>query len=185
MAAYDLLHSLLDYECLLFHCDWLASDFRIGHFYFRCPLVSTPELNTELPYAWRTTAHFLLPWVESYVTTDGQSASLSWNKAPTWDLLPDFYYCQTVAGLLMWGALSDKRTGLSFTIAAGPSRAQSFSGPSPVRLATIFYCLRLKTSLLSPPMTRRATLEVFDPATTRDTVLKQKRKQMQKLTAGN
>jgi hypothetical protein len=31
-----------------------------------------------------------------------------------------FYYCQTVAGLLMWGALSDERTGLSFTIAAGP-----------------------------------------------------------------
>jgi hypothetical protein len=58
--------------------------------------------------------------VESYVTTDGQSASLSWNKAPTWGLRPDSYYCQTVAGLLMWGALSDERTGLSFTIAAGP-----------------------------------------------------------------
>jgi hypothetical protein len=26
---------------------------------------------------------------------------------------PDFYYCQTVAGLLTWGALSDERTGLS------------------------------------------------------------------------
>jgi hypothetical protein len=26
--------------------------------------------------------------------TDGQSASLSWNKAPIWDLRPDFYYCQ-------------------------------------------------------------------------------------------
>jgi hypothetical protein len=33
---------------------------------------------------------------------------------------PDFCYCQSVAGLLMWGALSDERTGLSFTIAAGP-----------------------------------------------------------------
>jgi hypothetical protein len=31
---------------------------------------------------------------ESYVTTDGQSASLSWNKAPIWGLRPDFYYCQ-------------------------------------------------------------------------------------------
>jgi hypothetical protein len=27
--------------------------------------------------------------VESYVTTDGQSASLSWNKAPIWGLRPD------------------------------------------------------------------------------------------------
>jgi hypothetical protein len=46
--------------------------------------------------------------VESYVTTDGQPASLSWNKAPIWGLRPDFYYCQTVAGLLMWGALFDE-----------------------------------------------------------------------------
>jgi hypothetical protein len=28
--------------------------------------------------------------------------------------------CQTVVGLLMWGALSVERTGLSFTIAPGP-----------------------------------------------------------------
>jgi hypothetical protein len=39
--------------------------------------------------------------------TDGQSVSLSWNKAPIWGLRPNFYYCQTVAGLLMWDALSD------------------------------------------------------------------------------
>jgi hypothetical protein len=31
-----------------------------------------------------------------------------------------FFYCQTVAGLLMWGTLSDERAGLPFTIAAGP-----------------------------------------------------------------
>jgi hypothetical protein len=65
---------------------------------------------------------------ESYVTTDGQSASLSWYKAPIWGLRPDFC-CRmeygirrTFAGLLIWGALSDERTGLSFTIAAGPSQ---------------------------------------------------------------
>jgi hypothetical protein len=58
---------------------------------------------------------------ESYVTTDGQSASLSWNKAPIWGLRPDSFNCRrTVAGLLIWGALSDERTGLSFTIASGP-----------------------------------------------------------------
>jgi hypothetical protein len=48
---------------------------------------------------------------EIYVTTDGQSAVLSINIAPTWGLRPDFYYCQTVLGLLMWDALSDERTG--------------------------------------------------------------------------
>jgi hypothetical protein len=63
---------------------------------------------------------------ESHITTDGQSASLSWNKAPVWGLRPHFYYCQTVAGLLMWDALSDGRTGLSFTNCSWPSPAQYF-----------------------------------------------------------
>jgi hypothetical protein len=40
---------------------------------------------------------------ESYVTTDGQSVSLSWNKASICGLRPDFYYRRTLAGLLMWG----------------------------------------------------------------------------------
>jgi hypothetical protein len=49
---------------------------------------------------------------QSYVTTDGLSASLSWNKAPICGLRPDVHYCQTIAGLLIWDALSDERTGL-------------------------------------------------------------------------
>jgi hypothetical protein len=63
---------------------------------------------------------------ESYVTTDGQSASLSWNKAPFWGLRPDLDYSQTVAGFLMWGVHSDDRTCLSFAIAAG-SRQRNHS----------------------------------------------------------
>jgi hypothetical protein len=48
----------------------------------------------------------------------------------------------------MWGVLSDERTGLSFTIAAGRSSlSQSFSGPSPVGLAAIFYSLRFETCI--------------------------------------
>jgi hypothetical protein len=54
------------------------------------------------------------------VTTDDQLASLSWCQAPIWGLRPNFYYCQTVAWLLMWGSVSDERTGLPFTITAGP-----------------------------------------------------------------
>jgi hypothetical protein len=63
---------------------------------------------------------------ESYVTTDGQPACLSWNKAPISGLRPDLIYCLTVAGLLIWGALSEERTGLSFTIAAGPRQRSHF-----------------------------------------------------------
>jgi hypothetical protein len=33
--------------------DWLGSDLQIGHFFsFRCPLVNTPQMNTELSYDW-------------------------------------------------------------------------------------------------------------------------------------
>jgi hypothetical protein len=72
-----------------------------------------------------------------------------------------------------------------------PSPAQSFSGPSPAGLMTIFYCLRFETlstwrarspylyppgtgwlsytprhwvPFPSPPTTHRATVEVLDPA---------------------
>jgi hypothetical protein len=57
---------------------------------------------------------------QSYVTTDGQPATLSWG------LRPDFDYCLTVAGLLIWGGLSDERTGLSFAIATGPRQRNHF-----------------------------------------------------------
>jgi hypothetical protein len=63
---------------------------------------------------------------ESYITTDGQYASLSWIKAPIWNLRPDLYYCLTVVGLLIFCALSDGRTGLSFTVAAGPRQRSNF-----------------------------------------------------------
>jgi hypothetical protein len=79
--------------------------------------------------------------VESYVTINGQSASLSWNKEPIWGLRPDLYYCQTVSGLLMWSALSERRRVCRLQLLL-VSPAQSFSCPSPVGLATIFYYLR-------------------------------------------
>jgi hypothetical protein len=87
---------------------------------------------------------------ESYVTTDGQSASLSWNKAPIWGLRPDFYYCQTVAGLLMWGALSDERAGLSFTIAAGPRQRSHSRIRFPWDSQTYFTVSNSRLLLLSP-----------------------------------
>jgi hypothetical protein len=53
-------------------------------------------------YSVNLTAHILTE-SESYVTTDGQPASVSWG------LRLDLYYCLTVAGLVIWGALSDER----------------------------------------------------------------------------
>jgi hypothetical protein len=49
--------------------------------------------------------------------------------------------------LLLWGALSNERAGLSFVYAPGPRQRSVFSGPSPLGLVTIFYCLTFETSL--------------------------------------
>jgi hypothetical protein len=103
---------------------------------------------------------------ESYVTTDGQSASLSWNKAPIWGLRPDFYYRRIVAGLLMWGALSDERTGLPFTIVAGSSQRSHSRVRAPLDSRPYFTVSDLRLPISSPPTTRRVTVEVFDPAST-------------------
>jgi hypothetical protein len=58
------LHSLLDYECLLSYCDWLGSDLRIGHFYsFRCPMVNTPQLNTQSNSTTEQPSEFSSGWI--------------------------------------------------------------------------------------------------------------------------
>jgi hypothetical protein len=108
--------------CCVFNSRSLATASKSGD-----PLTSRVQILSEwrLPYnclfsSQNPMHNWLGCRVESYVTTDGQSASLSWCQAFIWGPRPDFYYCQTVAGLLMWGAVSDERTGLSFTIAAGP-----------------------------------------------------------------
>jgi hypothetical protein len=99
---------------------------------------------------------------ESYVTTDGQSASLSWNKAPIWGLRPDFYCCQTIARLLMWGAVSDERTGLSFTVTVGLRQRSHFRVRVP-KDSSYFTVSDLRLPFSSPHTTRRVTVEGFDP----------------------
>jgi hypothetical protein len=92
-------HSLLSYECITTNLndDWILTDW-LGSAYY-CDWLTTDSESCQS---------------QSCVTTDGQSASLSWRQAPIWDLRPIFFL--TAAGLLMWGALSDERTGLSFTV---------------------------------------------------------------------
>jgi hypothetical protein len=75
---------------------------------------SPPHGNTESESEFEAESES-----ESYVTTDDQSVSVSWNEAPIRGFTTRFLLL-TVAGLLMWGVLSNERTGLSFAIAAGP-----------------------------------------------------------------
>jgi hypothetical protein len=110
---------------------------------------------------------------ESYVTTDGQSASLPWYKATIRGLRPDFYFrteygiSLTVTFLIPWGALSDERTGLSFVCTAGPCQRNLSRVLVPWDLRPYFPVSDLRLPFSSPPTTRRVTVEVFDPASTR------------------
>jgi hypothetical protein len=88
------------------------------------------RLDAPLELFWLPTE---LNWTEllieseSYVTTDGQPASLFWNKAPIWGLCDSY-------GLVLVGRPLWREVG-------------SFSGPSPLGLETIFYCLIFEASL--------------------------------------
>jgi hypothetical protein len=45
---------------------------------------------------------------------------MSWYKAHMWCVRLDIYYSLTVTVFILWGYLSDERTGLPFVYAAGP-----------------------------------------------------------------
>jgi hypothetical protein len=110
-----------------------------------------------------------LPESESYITTDGQSTSLSWNKAPIWGFRPDFYFCQTVAGLLMWGALSLTRGRVCrLQVLLVLASVVIFGSDSLGILDHILLSHIRNVPFSSPPTTRRVTVEVFDPASTRE-----------------
>jgi hypothetical protein len=76
---------------------------------------------------------------QSYITTDGQSASLSWNNAHIWGLRPDLYCCQTVAGFVHVGRSFWREDGSVVYKCCWSSPAQSFSDSS--------CCLRFETSI--------------------------------------
>jgi hypothetical protein len=79
--------------------------------------------------------------IQSYVTTDGQSASLSWAYGQNFITVRRLRVC--------WcGALSlTRRRVCRLQLLLALTSAVIFSGPIPVGLATIFYCLRFETSL--------------------------------------
>jgi hypothetical protein len=72
----------------------------------------------------------------------------------------------------MRGALSDKRMGLSFTIAAGPRQRSQSRVRVPWISRPYFTVSVLRLPFSSPPTTRRVTVEVFDPASTRVNLLR-------------
>jgi hypothetical protein len=73
----------------------------------------------------------------------------------------------TVTFLIPWGALSDERMDLSFVCTAGPCQRSLSRVLVPWDLRPYFTVSDLRLPISSPPTTRRVTVEVFDPASTR------------------
>jgi hypothetical protein len=90
---------------------------------------------------------------------DWQSISRSWCR---------IHYCLTVTILFLRGALSDERTGMSFVYAAGPCQPSLSRVRVPWDSRPYFTLSDLRLPFSSPPTTRRVTVDVFDPASTRD-----------------
>jgi hypothetical protein len=67
----------------------------------------------------------------------------------------------------LWGVFSDERTGLSFLYAAGPCQRSVSRVRVPWDLRPYFTVSHLRLPFSSPRTTRRVTVEVFDPASTR------------------
>jgi hypothetical protein len=114
----------------------------------------------------------------------------SWCQTPIWGPNPDSYYCQTVAGLLMWGVLSKKRRVshlqlllvLASLVILGSESCgthdhilQSQIRASPTWRARSPYLYPPETgwpsytpwhwiTFSSSPTTRRATVEIFESA---------------------
>jgi hypothetical protein len=106
--------------------------------------------------------------LELIITVHTSILLLSWNKAPIWGLRPNFYYCQTVAGLLMWSALSDERTVVSFTFAAGPCQRSHSRVRVPWDSGPYFTASDSILPFSSPPTTHRVTVKVINFASTRE-----------------
>jgi hypothetical protein len=70
----------------------------------------------------------------------------------------------------MWGGLSDERTGLSFTIAAGACKCSHSRVRVPWNSRPCFTVSGSRLPILLPPTTCRATVDVFDPTSARDSL---------------
>jgi hypothetical protein len=92
----------------------------------------------------------------------------AWNKAQIWCLTR--FLLLSVAGLLIWGALSDLRVGLSFKIAIGLRLFSHTRVRFPYDSGSYLTVSDSRLLFSSPPKTRKATVEVVDPASTRDVI---------------
>jgi hypothetical protein len=104
---------------------------------------------------------------QSHIATDGRSVSKFWCRALSWAHDQLSISVLNLRFCFLRGALSDERTGLSFVYAAGPCQRSLPRVRVPWHSGPYFTVSNLRLPFSSPPTTRRVTVEVFDPASTR------------------
>jgi hypothetical protein len=77
------------------------------------------------------------------------------------------FTCVTLTVLFLWVALSDEKSGLCFVCATGPCQRKLSRDQVRSDLRPYFTVSDLRLPFSSPPTTRRVTVEVFDPVSTR------------------
>jgi hypothetical protein len=122
---------------------------------------NSPRTSWELPedYWLRTPENCSEIESQIYVTSDGQSASLSWFQAPIWGWRPYFCCWLTCAGFFDVGRSLWRENGSAIYNSCWSSPAQSLLVPNPKDLVTIFFCLRFET----PPTWRASFPYLYPP----------------------
>jgi hypothetical protein len=101
----------------------------------RCPLANTPKLEYQLNYSSISSQPFVTElnwtqWVSVWVWVlhyDRRLVGQSVLESSTYlGLTTTFLLLWDSWGFVVWGAVSDERTGLSFTVAAGPRQRSHF-----------------------------------------------------------
>jgi hypothetical protein len=122
---------------------------------------------------WSTHSPTLVPYLTMTLVKVKVTLRLTVSHYVTWYRTPSGAHdqiiitCVTVTVLFLWGTLSDERTGLSFLCAAGHCQRSLSLVLVPWDLRPSFTVSDLSLPFSSPPMIRRVTVEVFDPASTR------------------
>jgi hypothetical protein len=98
---------------------------------------------------------------QSYVTTDGESASQSWCKAPIWAPKNQIFVSVRHLRVCSCGRPLWREDGPVVYNCYWFSPAQSFSGPSPARLMAMPYCFTLE----NPPTWRARSSYLYRPGT--------------------
>jgi hypothetical protein len=141
-----------------FACSEMGPSLRreeVSDYYWSLPLPKSDSTGSYFHHSFisRTHSHIITySQNQSYITTDGQSASLCWCKAPIWDprqifLLIFLKLCLDSYGFVDVGRPLWRDVGSIVSIFCCALPAQSFSGLNPAGLMTIIYCLRFWDSL--------------------------------------